>query len=152
VLEGGLAWSTAQGWISPEIAAPLAKTSVVVLVSYGLWQNRHLRTIWLAAVGLALNTIVMTANGGQMPVSADALRAAGLEDFLRFMQNSSDAVHNLITPDTRLWFLGDVIPLAWAKKVISPGDVFILLALLLFFLEATQRVMRQRRQEETAGT
>ena len=143
MVEGGLAWSTAQGWISPEIAAPLAKTAVVVLVSYGLWQNRHLRSIWLAAIGLALNTIVMVANGGQMPVSADALRAAGLEDFLHFMQTSSDAVHRLIGPDTRLSFLGDVIPLPWARKVISPGDVFILLALLFFFPETTLRARRQ---------
>jgi len=109
-----------------------------------------MRTIWLAAFGLLLNTIAMTVNGGQMPVSADALRAAGLDDFLRFMQTSSDAVHRLIGPDTRLWFLTDVIPLPWFKKVISPGDAFLLMAVLLFFPEATQRVMRQRRQEETA--
>nr|WP_293177398.1 DUF5317 domain-containing protein [Oceanithermus sp.] len=152
LIEGGLAWSTAQGWIAPEVAAPIAKTAVVVLVSYGLWQNRQMRVIWLAAFGLLLNTLAMTANGGQMPVSADALRAAGLDDFLRFMQTSSDAVHRLIGPDTRLWFLTDVIPLPWFKKVISPGDAFLLVAVLLFFPEATQRVMRQRRQEETAGT
>jgi len=117
-----------------------------VLVGYGLWQNRELRTIWLAAFGLALNTLVMTANGGQMPVSADALIAAGLEGFLHFMQTSSDAVHNLIGPGTKLWFLSDVIPLPWFKKVISPGDAFLFLAVLLFFPETTQRVIRQRRR------
>jgi len=139
-----LAWSTSKGWIAPEVAAPLAKTAVVILVGYGLWQNRHLRTIWLAAFGLALNTLVMVANGGQMPVSADALKAAGLEDFLRFMQTSSDAVHNLVGPDTKLWFLSDVIPLPWFKKVISPGDAFLLMAVLFFFVETTQRVIRER--------
>ena len=127
------------------MAAPVAKTAVVVLVGYGLWQNRQLRTIWLAAFGLFLNTIAMTANGGQMPVSADALIAAGLEGFLHFMQTSSDAVHNLIGPDTRLWFLTDVIPLPWFKKVISPGDAFLFIAVLLFFPEATQRVIHNRR-------
>jgi hypothetical protein len=141
-----LAWSTSKGWIAPELAAPLAKTAVVVLVGYGLWLNRHLRTIWIAAFGLALNTIVMTANGGQMPVSAAALKAAGLEGFLRFMQTSSDAVHNLIGPDTKLWFLSDVIPLPWFKKVISPGDAFLFLSVLLFFPETTQRVIRSRKK------
>ncbi|WP_456445741.1 DUF5317 domain-containing protein [Oceanithermus sp.] len=145
LIEGGLAWSTSKGWIAPQVAAPIAKTAVVVLVGYGLWQNRQLRTIWLAAFGLLLNTVAMTANGGQMPVSADALIAAGLEGFLRFMQTSSDAVHNLIGPDTRLWFLTDVIPLPWFKKVISPGDAFLFIAVLLFFPEATQRVIRNRR-------
>ena len=117
---------------------------MVVLVGYGLWRNRELRTIWLAAFGLALNTLVMTANGGQMPVSADALLAAGLEGFLHFMQTSSDAVHNLIGPGTKLWFLSDVIPLPWFKKVISPGDAFLFLAVLLFFPETTQRVIQRR--------
>jgi len=145
LIEGGLAWSTAKGWIAPEVAAPLAKTAVVLLAGYGLWQNRHLRTIWLAAFGLALNTLVMTVNGGQMPVSAEALVDAGLEDFLHFMQTSSDAVHRLVGPETRLWFLSDVIPLPWAKKVISPGDAFLFMAVLLFFPEVTQRIMQRRR-------
>ena len=112
---------------------------MVALVGYGLWQNRHLRSLWLAAFGLALNTVVIWANGGQMPVSAGALKAAGLEDFLHFMETSSDAVHSLINESTRLWFLGDVIPLPWFKKVISPGDAFLILALLLFFPEATRQ-------------
>ncbi len=81
-----------------------------------------------------------------MPVSAQALRDAGLEDFLRFMQNSSDAVHNLIGPHTRFWFLSDVIPLPFLKKVISPGDAFVILAVFFFFPETTQRAMRKRRK------
>ena len=137
-IEGGLAWSTSKGWISPQIAAPLANLAVVALVGYGFWQNRHLRSIWLAAFGLLLNTIVIWANGGQMPVSAQALKDAGLEDFLRFMQNSSDAVHNLIGPHTKLWFLSDVIPLPFLKKVISPGDAFVILGVIFFFPETTQ--------------
>jgi len=147
-IEGGLAWSTAQGWISPSVAAPLANTAVVLLAGYGFWQNRHLRSIWLAVFGLVLNTLVIWANGGHMPVSAQALKDAGLEDFLRFMQNSSDAVHNLIGPHTRLWFLSDVIPLRFMKKVISPGDAFIILAVIFFFLETTQQVMRERKASE----
>lgn len=131
--------------MAPEIAALAANVAVVVLVAYGLWKNRHLRTIWLAAFGLLLNTVAMAANGGQMPVSADALIAARLEGFLHFMQTSSDAVHRLIGPGTRLWFLTDVIPLPWFKKVISPGDAFLFLAVLLFFPEATHRIMQKRR-------
>ncbi len=121
---------------------------MVLLAGYGFWQNRYLRSIWLAAFGLVLNTLVIWANGGHMPVSAQALKDAGLEDFLRFMQNSSDAVHNLIGPHTRLWFLSDVIPLRFMKKVISPGDAFIILAVIFFFLETTQQVMRERKASE----
>ena len=132
------------GYITPHLAAPVANIAVVALAGYGLWQNRHLRSLWLAAFGLALNTVVIWANGGQMPVSAGALKAAGLEDFLRFMENSSDAVHSLINNGTKLWFLGDVIPLPWFKKVISPGDALIIAALILFFPEATRYEMRKK--------
>ncbi len=99
--------------------------------------------MWLVAAGLILNTIAMYTNGGQMPVSAAALKAAGLQDFLDFMRSSSDAVHGLIGPHTRLWFLSDIIPLPLFKKVISPGDAFIIIALLLFFPEATGKLSRR---------
>jgi len=81
-----------------------------------------------------------------MPVSAQALKDAGLQDFLQFMQNSSDAVHNFIGPHTKLWFLGDVIPLPFLKKVISPGDAFIILGVLFFFPEATQLAKRKLKE------
>ncbi|WP_457637316.1 DUF5317 domain-containing protein [Oceanithermus sp.] len=151
VIEGSLAWSTAMGWVSPRVAAPLANAAVVALAGYGFWRNRRLRSIWLAAFGLLLNTIVIWANGGQMPVSAQALKDVGLEDFLRFMQNSSDAVHNLIGPHTRFRFLSDVIPLPLLKKVISPGDAFVILGVILFFPETTQLAMRKRKSQAGQG-
>jgi len=80
-----------------------------------------------------------------MPVSAQALKAAGLEYFLRFMHESSDAVHILIGPETKLWFLSDIIPLAPLKKVISLGDVFVILAVILFFPETTMLAKHKRR-------
>ena len=127
----------------PTYAAPIASVAVVILASYGLWQNRRIRSLWLAATGLVLNTLVMWLNKGQMPISVTALEIAHLEGFLNFMQNSSDAVHTLIGPDTRLWFLGDVIPLPFARKVISLGDAFIILSLMLFFLETTKQSLHE---------
>lgn len=102
---------SSRNWIAPQ-PAPIAKAAVVVRVDYSLWQNRQLRTIWFAASGIVPNAIAMRANGGQMPVAANAPVAAGREGFLRFMQNASDAVHNLIGAVARMRLLVDAIPLA----------------------------------------
>ncbi len=112
------------------MAGPLAKVLVLVLVGYGLYQNRHLKSLYLVLLGLFLNTLVIFANGGHMPVSLPALRQAGIGGFEAILRTKGDAVHALLDETTRLPFLGDVIPLPPLQKVISPGDVFVLLGLV----------------------
>ncbi len=65
-----------------------------------------------------------------MPVSLPALRQAGIGGFEAILRTKGDAVHALLDETTRLPFLGDVIPLPPLQKVISPGDVFVLLGLV----------------------
>jgi hypothetical protein len=76
----------------------------------------------LVALGAGLNLLAITANGGVMPASPDALAAAGLPVGGPGFRNS-DAV-----ADPRLAFLGDVfaVPAAWPlSNVFSVGDVLI---------------------------
>lgn len=110
-MEGGLAYGTYRGLFQPEWAGPLAKLVVLLLVGYGLYQNRHLKSLYLVLVGLLLNTAVIFANGGHMPVSLETLRRAGIEGWEELLRNKGDAVHTLLDESTRLPFLGDVIPL-----------------------------------------
>src|SRR4051794_31361772 len=42
-----------------------------------LWMNRKLPGMWLIATGVAANAITIAVNGGTLPASAHALRAAG---------------------------------------------------------------------------
>ena len=74
LLEGGLAYGTYRGLFAPEVAGPLAKLLVLLLVGYGLYQNRHLKSLYLVLLGLLLNALVIFANGGHMPVSPTADR------------------------------------------------------------------------------
>lgn len=127
--EGGLAYGTYRGLFPPEVAGPLAKALVLVLVGYGLYRNRHLKSLYLVLLGLFLNTLVIFANGGHMPVSLAALERAGIAEFASLLRTKGDAVHALLDENTRLPFLGDVIPLPPLRKVVSPGDLFILLGL-----------------------
>lgn len=81
--------------------------------------NRRLPGAWLIAAGLGLNLLVIIPNGG-MPVS---LRAAAIAGFDPSSYLDSAIKHREMGPDTVLWFLGDVIPMPFIKKVVSIGDL-----------------------------
>ena len=75
----------------------------------------------LIVFGAALNQAAVVANHGQMPV----LWPGGCDNF----PNTDDTDHVCMTPETRLKFLCDWIELHGAVE--SPGDVFILLGMVL---------------------
>ena len=87
-----------------------------------LLANRRVPGMALVGLGAALNLAAITANGGVMPASADALAAAGLPATDPGFESSAA----LDAP--RLAFLGDVfaIPASWPlSNVFSAGDVCI---------------------------
>lgn len=103
--------------------------SLVVLISSNLlvlvfiWLNRRLAGILLAGVGLVLNLLVISLNGA-MPVSSEAARVAGGEDF-----GSADIKHALLNEDTVLPWLADVLPIPRLGFVLSVGDVLLILGI-----------------------
>jgi hypothetical protein len=116
---------------------------VLVLISYALagvfllgWSIALRRTgrlpralAWglaLCAVGWALNTIAIAANGG-MPVSREALRAVGRGE--ADVSGRALSKHVAIGEDTRLAFLGDVVPTFAEGPVVSLGDLALALGL-----------------------
>jgi hypothetical protein len=87
-----------------------------------LGANRRIGGMAIVAIGTLLNLLAIAANGGVMPASARALRAAGELASNDEFRNSA-AVHH-----PRLLFLGDVfaVPNGWPlHNVFSIGDVFI---------------------------
>ena len=106
----------------PFYAVGLAVSAGLVVAF--LAANRGIRGTGLVALGLLLNALVVAANGA-MPVSAQAAGRAGVgvQDLLV----GADARHELAGPDTRLDWLGDVIPvpLPLRPEVLSPGDVLV---------------------------
>jgi len=71
------------------------------------------------AFGFFLNSIVMAANKGQMPVLWPGGRCTDAE------QMGVDIWHSCFVPTIHLKFLADWIP--YDKGMMSPGDLFILL-------------------------
>ncbi len=105
---------------------PDGTSRVLHLLTYALltaflWRNRDVRALIPLALGMFLNAIAITANGGRMPISRDAAAAVGLVPAGH--ANVSFSAH-------RLAFLGDVFALPRRlpfSTVISPGDVLIVL-------------------------
>ncbi len=102
--------------------------SAVIVGSYGLLVafalvNRRLPALWLVVAGLALNLLVIGANGG-MPVSASALEAAGAR--AEGLVGAGSVKHHLMGPRDTLTPLGDVIGIPPPiGAVISVGDLFL---------------------------
>ena len=144
-----MAFATSRNLLTPDIGGPLAQFLVLTLVGYGLWQNPHLRSLWFIALGFAMNGLVIIANAGQMPVSGLALYQVGLQSHLEPLIQKSDAVHSLMDASTRLWYLGDVLPIRlWGySNVISLGDVYLMAGIVLVLLEGGLEAKAKREQE-----
>ena len=125
-------------------ADPLLPYATVPLhfLSYGLlalFLGLNLRhwPLGLLALGLAANLVVIAANGGYMPASAEALRRAGMDEVAQTLLTQGRLGNVVLMGEgTRLNFLGDWLWLPrWVpfSAAFSLGDFLIGLGLTLFF-------------------
>lgn len=103
-----------------------------------IYLNRRDKYIVLMGVGFLLNAIPIFLNGGAMPVSAKAAEIAGLT-----LNISKEGLYTLINENTRLWFLGDIIPLTFLRNfAISIGDIIAVVGLMLFIIMGMKKTAR----------
>jgi hypothetical protein len=112
--------------------------------------NLHIPGMKVIAVGAALNALVITANGGFMPSPESALERAGRLEYVRQEESERASGSYVLSnstiadDDTRLLFLGDVIPIPERvplSNVISIGDIVIAIGAIV----AIVQVMGTRR-------
>jgi len=134
--------------------------NIVLAVSYlllllGIWFNRKLPAARMIAVGIFLNALVILANGGRMPVSAVALRQAGLDYYIPLLEKGNYLKHAMLDSGTRLPFLADIIPLKPSiypgGKVISIGDIILNLGVFLLVQMTMCRRSPRRRTPKPAS-
>lgn len=104
--------------IPPEFITPLHVGTYGLLFLFAA-ANIHVLAMLPLTIGMALNAVAITLNGGHMPVSPDAWDAAGLEN----AENTNVAVGA-----ERLAWLGDIFALPSSfplANVFSVGDVVI---------------------------
>jgi hypothetical protein len=76
----------------------------------------------MTLAGTALNRLVISANGGKMPVYPTLSRLTGYFD-PGALQAGFDSAHALLNGNTALGFLGDYIDVGFS--IMSPGDLLI---------------------------
>jgi hypothetical protein len=107
--------------------------SYLLLLLFVLINYRE-RALWLMALGMLSNFIVIAANGGHMPASLDALRAAGRTATLeRLLTDGVSGNVVLMSDQTKLNFLGDIFWLpSWVPfaNAFSFGDLVLALGLI----------------------
>ena len=116
------------GWTPLKQWGPLLFAGTFLFLLGVVWLNRKNPALVLVGAGILLNLLVVAANGGKMPVSAQGLVRAGLERHIAPLESGTVITHQLLDERTRLAFLADVIVLAEPyprPKVISVGDVIL---------------------------
>ena len=124
-----------------------------------LWLNRRLPGLKLALAGTLLNLVVLTANGGFMPVAPATLAAVHLERPNAVIGQRVALSKDVLLPPDRavLAALGDRLTIAWPiPQALSIGDLLVAAGigwLVLAGMEPRLRGVRRRkaRQQGTAA-
>jgi len=126
-LQLALTLTPGPGWDSPWRIGLLVAAQV--LVAAVVAANRHLRWIWIVLAGVLLNTLVMVANGGLMPISPETLQHSGNAHVLARVPVGAPLPRSkdIILPEEqiRLAFLADRISMPGRPGSFSAGDVLI---------------------------
>jgi hypothetical protein len=121
------------------------QAALIVYVSgQSTWQmvllllNHHVPGANVFALGIILNTTVMVANGGWMPVTPETQRFVHPDRPVEVgakPPSSKNIV--LLRSETKLWFLSDIIrvTLPWRRNAISIGDVLLIVGAALFIFQ-----------------
>lgn len=111
--------------------------SQILLLAFAL-RNYRVPGFWVLGLGLVLNLLVISINGGLMPISPDTVTHLMLKTPSSTWQvgnrlgTSKDII--LASKDTHLWWLSDCLIVAILNKPIafSIGDLFISAGIIYF--------------------
>lgn len=102
--------------------------SYLLLLLFAIINFRE-KALWLMALGMLLNFTVIAANGGHMPASLDALRAAGRTVTVEKLLTEGVSGNVIVMSETtKLNFLGDIFWLpSWVPfaNAFSVGDLLL---------------------------
>lgn len=131
--------------IGDRLGLGLVLGGYAMLVAFAL-ANLRLVGMPVALVGLALNVVVIGANGG-MPVRPAAVVAAEQADWDELADLRLGAKRHLERPGDRLTVLGDTIPIRPLHEIVSFGDLILAIGVgdVAFRLLRPAGVRRQRR-------
>lgn len=128
LLFAGLGVQLAADLTAPEWLEGAGGLAVIIITNLAvaafLFLNRTYAGTALAAIGLVLNVMVISANGA-MPVNPRAVRDA---DITKSLENVG-IKHEVMDDDTVLPWLGDTIGVPYIRELLSVGDVVLALGI-----------------------
>lgn len=104
--------------------------------------NRHIPGAKLFALGIILNTTVMIANGGLMPVTPETYQALQPNGAVEPQDKTPDSKGILLPrSETKLWFLSDIIQvfILGRRSAVSVGDLLLILGVAQLLLQGTSK-------------
>jgi|SRR5579862_4440090 len=108
-------------------ARPALIIGSYILILYGLWRNWRIPGMLVVCLGFGCNFLAIAANGGEMPITYQALVNTGQTYLVNGPEPGQQVAQSkdiLLTPEqTRLLPLTDVLTTPWPPhKAASPGD------------------------------
>lgn len=124
------------------LAATLHVLTYAVAFAF-LWLNRRVAGVLVVAAGAVTNGVVIALNGGTLPASAAAVKAAGLDGDIAFANSG-------VVDDPVLPWLGDAF--AWPAPMplantFSVGDVLIVVGVFVAAWVGSRRLGAPRQEE-----
>lgn len=111
--------------------------------------NLRIVGMGIVAIGLALNAIVITVNGG-MPVRVGAVYEAGILEPSEPLAIDQVKRH-VEADDDRLTFLGDIIPVRPLQEVLSFGDLVLSVGIADLLVHLMRGGSTRRRRRAAVG-
>lgn len=121
------------------------------LLFVGIYFNRSSLAFRVVFIGVFLNFLVIMANGGQMPVSGDAMVGIGLMDNMINIRDGKIITHMLMDSQTKFRYLGDILilPEPYPRpKIFSIGDIFMALGIFIY----VQEIMKKSKNTKKENT
>lgn len=105
----------------------------VAAVLLWCWSNRAIAGVPAAAIGVAMNLLVMALHGGAMPIHSATLARIGIDAAPGMLLSGSKDV---VVQTALLGLLADwmVLPAGAATFVLSPGDIVVAIGVLWWLL------------------
>ncbi|MDQ3570268.1 MAG: DUF5317 domain-containing protein [Actinomycetota bacterium] len=121
LLVAGVALQAVGAGLSSPAGLAVVLLSYLLLLGFAVG-NASIVAMWLVALGIAINLLVIAVNAG-MPVRPSALIAAGVAEPHEIHDLDLGGKRHLERPSDRLTFMADIFPVPPLAEVLSFGDI-----------------------------